>query len=281
MFLLVFALVEGHGFGWPLWIAGMIGAGVAVLATFARHQVRRRRAGRTPLIEPSIFARRAYTCGLLFSLVFVGSLGGIILILNVLLQAGLGFSPWHSALTTAPWAAGAFVGSAAGGISMAKHGRRVLHAGLVVETVGLVAIYGALRASGAHVATADLLGPMVLGGIGMGMVFVPLFDIVMAGVEPYQMGSAAGVLQSVNGLAMALGVAGLGIVFFDLVRTGGVGRFLSAGQWTALATAGLLASAFVIAFWLPRHARAPHISDTLPASASVETAHVATTPAAI
>ncbi len=69
----------------------------------------------------------------MFSIVFVGSLGGIVMIFNVFLQNGLGFTPWHSALTTAPWAAGAFVGSAAGGIAMSKLGRRVLHAGLVVE----------------------------------------------------------------------------------------------------------------------------------------------------
>jgi hypothetical protein len=45
---------------------------------------------------------------------------------------------------------------------------------------------------------------MIVGGMGMGMVFVPLFDIVMAGVEPHEMGSASGVLQATNGLAMSL-----------------------------------------------------------------------------
>ncbi len=55
------------------------------------------------------------------------------MIFNVFLQNGLGFTPWHSAITTAPWAAGAFVGSAAGGIAMSKLGRRVLHAGLIIE----------------------------------------------------------------------------------------------------------------------------------------------------
>ena len=257
MFGLVFPLAQGHALGWPAWLYAMLAASVLVLAAFAVYQVRRQRAGRTPLVEPSIFGHRSYRAGIVFSIVFVGSLGGIVMIFNVFLQNGLGFTPWHSALTTAPWAAGAFVGSAIGGIAMSKLGRRVLHAGLVVEAAGLLGVYAVLRGAGAGVGTVDLLAPMVVGGIGMGMVFVPLFDIVMAGVRPQEMGSASGVLQTVNALGMSLGIAGIGAIFFALA--GGRGRhvpvYLSAAQWTALATVGLLACSFAAAFGLPRRAR--------------------------
>jgi hypothetical protein len=98
---------------------------------------------------------------------------------------------------------------------------------------------------------------MVVGGIGMGMVFVPLFDIVMAGVRPQEMGSASGVLQTVNALGMSLGIAGIGAIFFALA--GGHSRhvpvYLSAAEWTVLATVGLLACSFAVAFGLPRRAR--------------------------
>jgi MFS family permease len=257
MFGLVFPLAQGHALGWPAWLYAMLAASVLVLAWFAVYQIRRRRAGRTPLVETSIFGHRSFRAGIVFSIVFVGSLGGIVMIFNVFLQNGLGFTPWHSALTTAPWAAGAFIGSAVGGIAMTRLGRRVLHAGLVVEAAGLLAVYAVLRGAGADVGTVDLLGPMVVGGIGMGMVFVPLFDIVMAGVRPQEMGSASGVLQTVNSLGMSLGIAGIGAVFFALA--GGHGRhvpvYLSAAQWTALATVGLLACSFAVAFGLPRRAR--------------------------
>jgi MFS family permease len=257
MFGLVFPLAQGHALGWPAWLYAMLAASVLVLAWFVVYQIRRQRAGRTPLVEPSIFEHRSYRAGIVFSIVFVGSLGGIVMIFNVFLQNGLGFTPWHSALTTAPWAAGAFVGSAVGGIAMTKLGRRVLHAGLVVEAAGLLAVYAVLRGAGTGVSTMDLLAPMVVGGIGMGMVFVPLFDIVMAGVRPQEMGSASGVLQTVNALGMSLGIAGIGAIFFALA--GGHGRhvpvYLSAAEWTALATVGLLACSFVVAFGLPRRAR--------------------------
>jgi MFS family permease len=131
MCLLVFPLVEGHELAWPAWILGLLAASIPVLAVFAWYQVRRKRTGATPLVEPSIFTHGAFTSGVLFSLMFVGSIGGIVLIFSVFLQAGLGFSPWHSALTTAPWAAAAFVGSPIGGIAMSHFGRRVAGLGAV------------------------------------------------------------------------------------------------------------------------------------------------------
>jgi EmrB/QacA subfamily drug resistance transporter len=255
MLMLVYPLAQGHEAGWPAWMIGLLVASVPVLVGFAAHELRRSRAGRVPLVEPGIFKRRAYTAGVVFDLVFIGSLAGIVLIFNVFLQAGLGFTPWHSALTTAPWALGAFFGSAVGGITMAKLGRKVLHAGLVIEAVGLLALVAVLQAAGGHVGSLELLAPMIVGGAGMGMVFVPLFDIVMAGVEPRQIGSASAVLQAINGLGMSLGVAALGSVFFGIAGAGHIHGFVIAAQWTALITVGLLTVAFVIAFWMPRRAR--------------------------
>lgn len=106
--------------------------------------------------------------------------------------------------------------------------RRVLQAGLVVEATGLLALYVVLRTVGGHVSTPDLLAPMIIGGVGMGMVFVPLFDIVLGGVEPREIGSASGVLQAVNALGMSIGVAGVGATFFSLVGAGGVHEFVNA-----------------------------------------------------
>jgi hypothetical protein len=136
-------------------------------------------------------------------------------------------------------------------------GRRVLHAGLIVEAAGLLAVYAVLRAAAGDPSTVDLLAPMIVGGIGMGMVFVPLFDIVMAGVRPQEMGSASGVLQTVNSLGMSLGIAGIGAIFFALTSGPGahVRMYSGAAEWTVLATVGLLACSFALAFGLPRRAR--------------------------
>jgi len=85
---------------------------------------------------------------------------------------------------------------------------------------------------------------------------------VMAGVRPQEMGSASGVLQTVNSLGMSLGIAGIGAIFF--AQVGGqwgatlrqhVPLYLHAAEWAALATVALLAASFVLGFRLPHKAR--------------------------
>jgi EmrB/QacA subfamily drug resistance transporter len=252
--MLVYPLVQGREHGWPLWSLAMLAAAVPVLATFARHQSRRKRSGATTLIEPSIFRNRSYVSGAAFAMVFLGSMGGLVLALTALLQFGLGYSPIEASLTSAPYALGGFVGSAIGGMTMAKLGRTVLQAGLVIKGVGVVALFVVLELAGTGIGHFHFTAPLLVAGIGMGMVFVPLFDIILAGVGDHEVGSASGILQALQQLGMSLGVAGLGTLFFGLL--GSQGDFVAATEPTILVTVALLAAAFAIAFLLPKHARA-------------------------
>jgi MFS family permease len=257
--MLVYPLVQGRELGWPIWTLVLLAGSVPVLAAFARHQARRKRAGATPLVEPSVFANRAYVSGVAFALVFLGAMGGIMLTLTVVLQAGLGYTPIEASLTSAPFALGGFAGSGFGGAMMHKLGRNILHAGLILKATGFVVLYLVFQAAGTDVGSWDFAAPLFVAGIGMGMVFVPLFDIVLAGVADHEVGSAAGVLQAMQQLGMSLGVAVIGTVFFGLLGSYAdrTADFVNAGETTALITVGLLALAFAIGFLLPRHARAP------------------------
>jgi hypothetical protein len=259
MLLLVFPLVQGRELGWPTWTELMLAAAVPAFAAFAVHQLRRRRTGRTPLIEPSLFEHPSYVFGMAFSTVFLGALGGVGLVLGVFLQAGLGDTPLHAALTTAPWAQGGFIGSGIGGATMHRLGRRVLHLGLLVEIAGLAWLYVSLRDAGTAVGSWDLIPALAFAGVGMGMVFVPLFDIILGGVRDHEVGSASGVLQAVQQLGMALGIASVGTLFFGLLgwSPDHVADFVHAAQLTLLVSAVLLTVAFATAFGLPRHARQP------------------------
>lgn len=90
----------------------------------------------------------------------------------------------------------------------------------------------------------------------MGMVFVPMFDVILADVAPHEMGSASGLLESVQQLAMSIGIAAVGTVLFDhLGRGHGAAAFVSAADHGLLVAVGLLAVAWLAVFWLPRHAR--------------------------
>jgi EmrB/QacA subfamily drug resistance transporter len=254
--LLIFPLVQGHELGWPLWTFASMIAAAPVFAVFARRQVRLARAGRAPLVEPSIFTKRSYLAGVGFAVVFLAAMGALFTV-GVMLQIGLGFSAIQASLTMAPWAVGALIGSAFAGTTMTRLGRFLLHLGLAMTGLGVVGLYAAYQLAGVEIGFATLAGPLLVGGAGMGMIFVPMFDIILSGVADHETGSASGALGALEQLGMTLGVAILGTVFFTVVGPVPTPETaLQAGTVTALVTLGLIAVAFAIGFALPRQARA-------------------------
>jgi hypothetical protein len=91
------------------------------------------------------------------------------------------------------------------------------------------------------------------------MVFVPMFDVILAGVAPHEMGSASGLLESIQQLAMSIGIAAVGTVLFDSVGHGhGPVAFVGASDHALLLAVAFLGAACAAVFWLPKHARAAH-----------------------
>ena len=184
-------------------------------------------------------------------------MGGIGLVLGIVLQIGLGFSPMHAALMTLSWPVGAFAGTALGHGLAARLGRGVLHVGLALMGAGVLGLFGVLAGADGTLGSWDLVAPNLVGGIGMGMIFMPLFDLVITGVAAEEMGSASSVFQATQQLGMSLGIAIAGTVLFgQLSSTADRGRdFIHAGEVTSLVAAGLVALAFALAFRLPRGER--------------------------
>ncbi len=256
---LVYPIIQGREQGWPTWCLGMIAAGVLLLVAFAALQARRSRRGQTPLVEPSILRRRPYVAGLAVVLGFIGAMGGMMIALNVMYQAGLGFTPLGSGLATLAVPLAAIAGSITSSALLARIGRTTMHTGLITMALGLVACDLVMRDAGATLGAWSMAVPLALTGFGMGMVFVPMFDVILAGVRPHELGSASGLLESVQQLAMSIGIAVVGTVLFDRLGAGhGAGAFVDAADHALLVAVGLLVAAAVAVCWLPRHARGGH-----------------------
>jgi MFS family permease len=267
MLLLVFPLVQGRDLGWPAWSFVMLAASVPALGGFVRHQLGRGRRGETPLVELSVFAKRSYASGVAFVVVFFGAVVGFSLAVGLFLQLGLGFSPTRASLTMAAWALGAFLGSGFSATMMAKLGRRIVHIGLSMMGAGTAALSAIVISAGTSVGSGHLIAPLVVFGAGMGMIFVPLFDIIMGDVEDREVGSASSLLESIQQLGASLGVAVLGTVFFAVAGPAATEQGLldrasavDAAGLVALLTLVLTVAAFALGFLLPRKARA-HASE--------------------
>jgi EmrB/QacA subfamily drug resistance transporter len=265
-FLLVFPLVDGRTLGWPAWIFGILAAAAPVLAAFIAHQRHRVRAGRTPLVEFSILRKRSYVSGVVFVLVFFASIVGFSLTTGLFLQIGLGYTPIHASLLLAAMAAGAFLGSGVGAWAATAVGRPILHIGLVIMATGTLVLYLSLHAVSGPVGALQLIPGLAVFGTGMGMIFVPLFSIIMGEIGDHEVGSASGLLESSQQLGASLGVAVLATLFFSTISPepgGGHGalaaaRPLLAAQRTLLLTLVLIAVAFAVGWLLPRRAREQH-----------------------
>jgi MFS family permease len=60
---------------------------------------------------------------------------------------------------------------------------------------------------------AVVLGPLILLGLGIGLAFMPLNLVILAGLPAADTGSASGLLQCMQQLGIALGVAVLTTVY--------------------------------------------------------------------
>jgi MFS family permease len=105
-------------------------AASGLLGVFAAHLRRRERAHRSPLVTPSLFAKRPWNGGLVVFVLFFGGLGGVTLTLTLYLQLGLGYSAIKAGLTLVPLSIGmAFGAGLSGAVLGARFGRPVLHVG--------------------------------------------------------------------------------------------------------------------------------------------------------
>ena len=64
----------------------------------------------------------------------------------------------------------------------------------------------------------------------MGLLMAPFFDIILAGVEEHEIGSASGTLNAVQQFGSALGIAILGHVFFHVMKIGPTGPVAGHGR---------------------------------------------------
>ncbi len=107
--------------------------------------------------------------------------------------------------------------------------------------------------SGTHLPTGWSLAPsLFVSGVGTGMVFAPLFDIILADLDDRQVGTGSGLLNAVQQFSGALGVAILGTVFFHWVPVDG---WFDATKQLVLVSIACYVVSFLAVFLLPLKAR--------------------------
>jgi len=132
------------------------------------------------------------------------------------LQNILGWSPIRTGVGFLPMTAGIIVSAALASRYVGTLGIRIpLLVGPAAATIGMLWITRLTVTS----TYPDVLGPLIVIALGMGFSFVPLTLVAVSGVEPNEAGLASALLNTMQQVGGALGLAVLATVAIDATKS--------------------------------------------------------------
>jgi EmrB/QacA subfamily drug resistance transporter len=201
---------------WPLLILAVL-----LAAAFVWWELRTVRRGRQPLLDPRLAHTSGYVPGTAIGFLYFMGFTGIWLVLALFLQDGLGYSPLRSGLTVTPFALGVAASAAIAGRLVPRVGRWLTVFGLTATVIGLVSTGFLLRYSSSDTIRWATVGPLLLAGLGGGMVTAPNLTLSLERVPVPMAGAAGGALQTAQRIGGAIGTALLATIFYhELARSG-------------------------------------------------------------
>jgi len=208
MALLVFAFIRAASSGWG--DAATVGAFVIAAALLAMFLITESRA-RQPITPLRLFADRGRSGSYLARLLLVAGMFGMFFFLTQFVQDILGFSPLQAGVAFVPTTALLFAVSRAAPWLMSRFGPTPLMVTGLLPVVAGMAWLSRLTPGSGYL--SGILGPMLLLGAGMGIVFVPLTMASLAGVRKEDSGAASSMVNVTQQVGGSLGLAILVTVF--------------------------------------------------------------------
>lgn len=260
---LVWSLIGApeHGWGSARTVGGFV-VGAVLLAVLARTETRIAH----PIIQPALLREpRRVAALVMMAMLMAGQLAVFFLVVQFD-EGVLGLGPVETGLAFLPLSLSIFTVSRITPRLVARFGAAPL---MLLGSLSVTTSYLLLSRLDADstFATAVLV-PMVLNGLGAGLMFMPITSTVLIGVEPEHAGAASGLLQTMQQLGGAVGVAAIVSVYAAGAVPGEIVPGLSAAFLTA---AGLGAVAVVAASTLVlRERRARARAGLQPEAASLE-----------
>lgn len=226
MSLLVFPLIEGRDLNWPIWIIAMLALSIPAIMLFGWYEIRKDRRDKSALIVPSLFKVKTFTSGITLNILVEAVMIGYFLTITLVMQVGLGYSPIKAALTGVPTAVGMTIGfTFLGQKLIAKFGRNVISMGAGIFAAALA--YTAWVAShlSLNAQPWDFTIGLLFLGVGLSLIMIPIFSAALQDVDPSHAGSASGILNAIQQVGAAIGIAIIGVIFFGQLDQGSLRSF--------------------------------------------------------
>nr|WP_028662032.1 MFS transporter [Saccharomonospora saliphila] len=228
---------------------------------FVRWERRVLGRGGSPLLDVRLFTRTpGYATGAAIATVYFTGFAGIWLVFALFFQHGLGYTPLESGLVVTPFALGAAVSATVAGRLVARWGRRLTLLGLSLVMLGLGTVALVVPYTTAATAGYVVAVPLLVAGVGGGMVISPNTTLTLDRVPTRMAGAAGGALQTGQRIGTAIGVAVLASVFHAGVANSGAG-YPTALRWALLCSVVLTVVALSLATMDARRYRHRRLSE--------------------
>lgn len=186
--------------------------------------------GGTPLIDMQLLSQRRFALGAVLVLLVYSTSSSFFLCFALLMQTGLGLDPLVAGSIFAPRSLGFMLASLAAPRLVSRFGTHAIVVGALVYMLSIGGMIVQVSMAGAALVAVRLIPALIMVGVGQGFIMTPLLNVVLGFVDKTQAGMASGVVSTVQQVGAALGVAGVGILFGEVLTTGG-GTVAQAGQY--------------------------------------------------
>ncbi len=213
--MLPFVLTTGSGDDPLRWVFLVLGLITAVL--FVRWEIRYRNAGKSPVLDFTLFGFSSYRNGVIITTLFFAAMPAMFLVMTLFNQQGLGHDPVVVGLITVPYAIVSAIVAAVVGRYTFRHATSLIIWGFIIfiaALIGLVAVSAVVPPEHNPLAMAIVLA---VAGIGPGFIMAAnqmrtLMDV------PVTQGGVAGSFQQVGQrVGNAIGIAVGSAIFYALV----------------------------------------------------------------
>ncbi|MDF3144191.1 MULTISPECIES: MFS transporter [unclassified Streptomyces] len=196
-----FSNAESHDWSSPAtW--GFLTAGAVLLAAFTWWQTR----STHPLLPLRVLLDRNRGASFISVLIIGAGMFGVFLFLTYYLQQSLGYTPVETGLAFLPMVAGLMIASTlASTVLVPRFGPRpVVPLGMGIAAAGLVWLTG-LDLTSSY--ATDIMPPLIVAGLGLGLVMAPAMSLATAGVGAEDSGVASAAVNTMQQVGGSLGTA--------------------------------------------------------------------------
>ncbi|MCS6883881.1 MAG: MFS transporter [Acidobacteriota bacterium] len=212
--ILIGSAIIGREKNWPPEALAFLSLASVLLLLFLAYEKKRTSLKASPLVHYALLSDRSFLAGIVAAMVYNTTQSSFYFVFTLYLQFGLQLSPKVVGMILVPMAVGFIFASMFSAKIPNKFEREAVGFGVLLTVSALLTLLIMLNKDASKTQIAMVT---MAQGIGLGIASTPMYSLILSRVISNYAGVAAGMLNTVQQIGSALGIAFVGIVFFGIL----------------------------------------------------------------